>query len=203
MYKPGDDKLEVRELLVKAFASAWEAGDKAVDRDTYINSSINVIDSLQVGPEMIYGEEGQGLLDDELDHLPDMLRADGAWVYYAVPAENYFILTWMEDAEKAAAKVNSLKDEDDSLACIVDLTQEWTSAARRLPTAADAARCRAQCLRGGRLRARQPAGSSARRLGHLHLRPARRDEGAVLQPAPDPDRRKARHGGRHSSRKAV
>ena len=125
MYKPGDDKLEVRELLVKAFASAWEAGDKAVDRDTYINSSINVIDSLQVGPEMIYGEECQGLLDDE----PDMLRADGAWVYYAVPAENYFILTWMEDAEKAAAKVNSLKDEDDSLACIVDLTQEWTRAA--------------------------------------------------------------------------
>ena len=32
-------------------------------------------------------------------------------------------------AEKAAAKVNSLKDEDDSLACIVDLTQEWTRAA--------------------------------------------------------------------------
>ena len=103
MYKPGDDKLEVRELLVKAFASAWEVGDKTVDRDTYINSSINVIDSLQVGPEMIYGEEGQGLLDAELDHLPDLLRADGAWVYYAVPAENYFILTWMEDAEKAAA----------------------------------------------------------------------------------------------------
>ena len=71
MYKPGDDKLEVRELLVKAFASAWEAGDKAVDRDTYINSSINVIDSLQVGPEMIYGEEGQGLLEGELDHLPE------------------------------------------------------------------------------------------------------------------------------------
>ena len=71
MYKPGDDKLEVRELLVKAFASAWEAGDKAVDRDTYINSSINVIDSLQGGPEMIYGEECQCLLDDELDHLPE------------------------------------------------------------------------------------------------------------------------------------
>ena len=33
MYKSGDDKLEVRELLVKAFASAWEAGDKAVERD--------------------------------------------------------------------------------------------------------------------------------------------------------------------------
>ena len=70
MYQMGDSKLEVRELLVKAFASAWEAGDKTVDRDTYINSSINVIDSLQVGPEMIYGEEGQGLLEGELDHLP-------------------------------------------------------------------------------------------------------------------------------------
>ena len=126
MYKPGDDKLEVRELLVKAFASAWAAGDKAVDRDTYINSSINVIDSLQVGPEMIYGEEGQGLLDDELDHLPDMLRADGAWVYYAVPAENYFILTWMEDAGEAAAEVASLKGEEGRGAGIGDLTQEWT-----------------------------------------------------------------------------
>ena len=28
MYKPGDDKLEVRELLVKAFASAWEPATK-------------------------------------------------------------------------------------------------------------------------------------------------------------------------------
>ena len=102
MYQMGDSKLEVRELLVKAFASAWEAGDKTVDRDTYINSSINVIDSLQVGPEMIYGEEGQGLLEGELDHLPDLLRADGAWVYYEVPAENFFILTWMIDADKAA-----------------------------------------------------------------------------------------------------
>ena len=50
MYQLGDDKLEVRELLVKAFASAWEHSDKHVDRDTYINSSIKVIDSLQVGP---------------------------------------------------------------------------------------------------------------------------------------------------------
>ena len=115
----------MRELLVKAFASAWEAGDKTVDRDTYINSSINVIDSLQVGPEMIYGEEGQGLLEGELDHLPDLLRADGAWVYYEVPAENFFILTWMIDVDKAAEKVASLKDEEGSLACIVDLSQEW------------------------------------------------------------------------------
>ena len=44
MYQLGDSKLEVRELLVKAFASAWEGGDQTVDRDTYINSSIHVID---------------------------------------------------------------------------------------------------------------------------------------------------------------
>ena len=69
MYQPGDDKLEVRELLVKAFASAWEHTDKSVDRDTYINSSINVITSLQVGPEMLYGEEGQGLHEDFIDSL--------------------------------------------------------------------------------------------------------------------------------------
>lgn len=125
MYQLGDDKIEVRELLVKAFASAWERSDKHVDRDTYINSSINVIDSLQVGPEMIYGEEGQGLLEGELDHLPDLLRADGMWVYYEVPSENFFILTWMTDAEKAQSKVASLQGEEGSLACVVDLKQEW------------------------------------------------------------------------------
>ena len=58
-----------------------------------------------------------------------MLRADGAWVYYAVPADELLHPDLDGDAEKAAAKVNSLKDEDDSLACIVDLTQEWTRAA--------------------------------------------------------------------------
>ena len=125
MYQLGDSKLEVRELLVKAFASAWEYTDKQVDRDTYINSSIHVIDSLQVGPEMIYGEEGQGLLDAELDHLPDLLRADGVWVYYEVPAENFLILTWMTDAEKAAATIAALQEEEGSLACVVDLAQEW------------------------------------------------------------------------------
>ena len=115
MYQMGDSKLEVRELLVKAFASAWEAGDKTVDRDTYINSSINVIDSLQVGPEMIYGEEGQGLLEGELDHLPDLLRADGAWRWNAAT----------NTLAQAAEKVASLKDEEGSLACIVDHSQEW------------------------------------------------------------------------------
>ena len=75
---------------------------------------------------MIYGEEGQGLLDSELDHLPDLLRADGAWVYYEVPAENFFILTWMADPEKAKEKIDVLrKEEADCVACVVDLAQQW------------------------------------------------------------------------------
>lgn len=125
MYQPGDSRLEVRELLVKAFATAWEQSGQTTDRDTYIHSSITVIDSLQVSHEMIYGEEGQGLLDSELDHLEDLLRADGAWVYYEVPAENFFLLTWMEDPEAAAVKAAALQAEGDCVACVVDLTQQW------------------------------------------------------------------------------
>ena len=56
MYQQGDKMLEVRELLVKAFATAWKNSDQSTDRDTYINSSITVIDSMQVQPEMIYAE---------------------------------------------------------------------------------------------------------------------------------------------------
>ena len=90
MYQLGDKMLEVRELLIKAFATAWACGSREVDRDTYITSSINVIDSIQIQPEMIYAEEGQGLTDgEELDHLADLVRTDGAWVYYGVPAENF------------------------------------------------------------------------------------------------------------------
>ncbi|MEE0800247.1 MAG: hypothetical protein U0L91_03085 [Gemmiger sp.] len=126
MYKSGDKMLEVRELLIKAFASAWEASDKATDRDTYIHSSINVIDSIQIQPEMIYAEEGQGLLDgEELDHLTDLVRSDGTWVYYGVPAENFFIVTWMPDAAAAEEKIAALQAEGDCIACHVDLSQQW------------------------------------------------------------------------------
>ena len=77
MYQQGDKMLEVRELLVKAFATAWKNSDQSTDRDTYINSSITVIDSMQVQPEMIYAEEGQGLTDgEELDHLADLVIVD-------------------------------------------------------------------------------------------------------------------------------
>ena len=126
MYQQGDKMLEVRELLVKAFATAWKNSDQSTDRDTYINSSITVIDSMQVQPEMIYAEEGQGLTDgEELDHLADLVRADGTWVYYGVPAENFFIVTWMPDAEAAEAKIAALRDEGDCVACCVDLAEEW------------------------------------------------------------------------------
>lgn len=126
MYQQGDKILEVRELLVKAFATAWKNSDQSTDRDTYINSSITVIDSMQVQPEMIYAEEGQGLTDgEELDHLADLVRADGTWVYYGVPAENFFIVTWMPDAEAAEAKIAALREEGDCVACCVDLAEEW------------------------------------------------------------------------------
>ena len=126
MYQQGDKMLEVRELLVKAFATAWKNSDQSTARDTYINSSITVIDSMQVQPEMIYAEEGQGLTDgEELDHLADLVRADGTWVYYGVPAENFFIVTWMPDAEAAEAKIAALREEGDCVACCVDLAEEW------------------------------------------------------------------------------
>ena len=126
MYQQGEKMLEVRELLVKAFATAWKNSDQSTDRDTYINSSITVIDSMQVQPEMIYAEEGQGLTDgEELDHLADLVRADGTWVYYGVPAENFFIVTWMPDAEAAEAKIAALREEGDCVACCVDLAEEW------------------------------------------------------------------------------
>ena len=126
MYQQGDKMLEVRELLVKAFATAWKNSDQSTDRDTYINSSITVIDSMQVQPEMIYAEDGQGLTDgEELDHLADLVRADGTWVYYGVPAENFFIVTWMPDAEAAEAKIAALREEGDCVACCVDLAEEW------------------------------------------------------------------------------
>ena len=126
MYQQGDKMLEVRELLVKAFATAWKNSDQSTDRDTYINSSITVIDSMQVQPEMIYAEEGQGLTDgEELDHLADLVRADGTWVYYGVPAENFFIVTWLPDAEAAEAKIAALREEGDCIACCVDLAEEW------------------------------------------------------------------------------
>ena len=95
MYKSGDTMIEVRELLIKAFASAWR-------------------------------EEGPGLTDgEELDHLSDLVRADGLWVYYGVPDENYFLVTWMSDEAAARQKVADLTAQGGCVACVVDLSEEW------------------------------------------------------------------------------
>ena len=105
-------------LFFHAVANAFTSSSRT--------SSITVIDSMQVQPEMIYAEEGQGLTDgEELDHLADLVRADGTWVYYGVPAENFFIVTWMPDAEAAEAKIAALREEGDCVACCVDLAEEW------------------------------------------------------------------------------
>lgn len=118
--------LEVRELLIKAFATCWKMTDRTIERDSYLTSSIHVVSLIQIQPEMIYAEEGQGLTDgEELEHLSDLVRADGVWVYYGVPAENFFLVTWMPDAAAAAEKVESLRGEPDSICCAVDLAESW------------------------------------------------------------------------------
>ena len=125
-FRDDQPRISVKGLLLQAFLTGWEKSGKAIPQDEYLDSSIRVIEKLQVEPETLYAEEGLGLLDgDHVDHLEDLLRADGAWVYYEVPAENFFILTWMTDAEKAEAKVAALQEEEGSVACVVDLTQEW------------------------------------------------------------------------------
>ena len=72
-------------------------------------SAIQVIEVLQVEPENVYAEEGLGLTDgDEVDHLDDLLRADGQWIYYGVEAENFFLIQWYPDVESAKAKLAEL-----------------------------------------------------------------------------------------------
>ena len=76
-------RISVRDLLMQAFLTGWELSDKAVSQDEYLQSSIQVIEVLQVEPESLYAEEGLGLPDgEEVDHLDDWLRADGKWLYY-------------------------------------------------------------------------------------------------------------------------
>ena len=96
-----------------------------MDRDTYINSSINVIDSLQVGPEMIYGEKARGCWRENWTICRICCVPTACGCTTKCRPRIFFILTWMTDAEKAEAKVASLQGEEGSLACVVDLKQEW------------------------------------------------------------------------------
>ena len=83
-------RISVRDLMMQAFLTGWELSDKTVSQDEYLQSSIQVIEMLQVEPENLYAEEGLGLPDgEEVDHLDDWLRADGQWLYYGVEKEKF------------------------------------------------------------------------------------------------------------------
>ena len=99
-------RIKVRDLLMQAFLTGWERSDKSTSQDEYLQSSIQVIEMLQVEPENLYAEEGLGLPDgEEVDHLDDLLRADGFWLYYGVEAENFFLIQWYPDEAAANAKL--------------------------------------------------------------------------------------------------
>ena len=104
-----ETKISVKDLMMQAFLTGWELSDKSISQDEYLQSSIDVIEVLQVEPENVYAEEGLGLPDgEEVDHLDDLLRADGQWLYYGVE-ENFFLIQWYPDVESANAKLAELE----------------------------------------------------------------------------------------------
>lgn len=116
-------KISVKNLLMQAFLTGWERSDKSISQDEYLQSSIQVIETMQVEPESIYAEEGLGLQDgDEVDHLTDLLRADGCWLYYGVEEENFFLIQWYPDAAQAEAKLAQLEQMGGGVQYIVDMS---------------------------------------------------------------------------------
>lgn len=116
-------RISVRELLMQAFLTGWERSAKTVSQDEYLQSSIQVIEMLQVEPENLYAEEGLGLPDgEEVDHLDDLLRADGQWLYYGVEEDNFFLIQWYPDKVSAEAKLAELDALGDGKQYLVDLT---------------------------------------------------------------------------------
>ena len=128
------EKITVKDLMMQAFLTGWELSDKSISQDEYLQSSIDVIEVLQVEPENVYAEEGLGLPDgEEVDHLEDLLRADGQWLYYGVEEENFFLIQWYPDAASANAKLAELEAMGDgSKQYLVDLTLQ-----RENPTTAE------------------------------------------------------------------
>ena len=105
-----ETKISVKDLMMQAFLTGWELSDKSISQDEYLQSSIDVIEVLQVEPENVYAEEGLGLPDgEEVDHLDDLLRADGQWLYYGVEEENFFLIQWYPEVESANAKLAELE----------------------------------------------------------------------------------------------
>ncbi len=116
-------KISVRNLLMQAFLTGWTQSDRTMPQDEYLESAIRVIEMMQVDPESIYVEEGLGLLDgDEVDHLDDMVRADGVWLYYGVEVDNFFLLQWYPDQASADTKLAQLEVLGDGKQYAVDLT---------------------------------------------------------------------------------
>ena len=116
-------EISVKNLLMQAFLTGWELSDKSISQDEYLQSAIQVIEVLQVEPENLYAEEGLGLPDgEEVDHLDDLLRADGFWLYYGVEAENFFLIQWYPDEASANAKLAQLEKLGDGKQYLVDLT---------------------------------------------------------------------------------
>lgn len=116
-------KISVKGLLMQAFLTGWEKSDKSISQDEYLQSSIQVIEMLQVEPESLYAEEGLGLQDgEEVDHLDDLLRADGQWLYYGVEAENFFLIQWYPDEAAARAKLAQLEELGDGVQYLVDMS---------------------------------------------------------------------------------
>ena len=116
-------RISVRDLMMQAFLTGWELSDKTVSQDEYLQSSIQVIEMLQVEPENLYAEEGLGLPDgEEVDHLDDWLRADGQWLYYGVEEENFFLIQWYPDEAAAKAKLAQLEELGDGKQYLGDLT---------------------------------------------------------------------------------
>ena len=118
------EKITVKDLMMQAFLTGWELSDQSISQDEYLQSSIDVIEVLQVEPENIYAEEGLGLPDgEEVDHLDDLLRADGQWLYYGVEEENFFLIQWYPDTAAAQAKLAELDAMNDgSKQYLVDMS---------------------------------------------------------------------------------
>mgnify|MGYP003163205668 FL=1 len=129
-----EKKISVKDLLMQAFLTGWELSDKSISQDEYLQSAIQVIEVLQVEPENLYAEEGLGLPDgEEVDHLDDLLRADGQWLYYGVEEENFFLIQWYPDVESANAKLAELDAMGDgSKQYLVDMSLK-----RSTPTVAE------------------------------------------------------------------
>ena len=96
-------RIKVRDLLMQAFLTGWERSDKSTSQDEYLQSSIQVIEMLQVEPENLYAEEGLGLSDGEEE-------------------ENFFLIQWYPDEASANAKLAQLEKLGDGKQYLVDLT---------------------------------------------------------------------------------